>query len=332
MLAYVVLVPATLLLAGWIYQRIGSARDRRRCPPPGRIVNGLHVHMTGSGLPPVVLESGIAASSLSWTRVADQLSRQFTTVRYDRAGLAWSKLAREPRTPDSIVRDLKQLLDAIKLPRPFVLVGHSFGGLIARLYAARYPGELLGLVLVDPALLTEWADPPTQRRHMLQRGVILSRRGAWLARVGFVRLALHLATGGRRTLPKLMARLSSSRGGTSLVERLVGEVRKLPEPLWPAVRAHWCRPESFLSMADHLQSLAGVAAAVRAVPALGDLPLQVISGAHLTESQLAEHRQLAALSAQGRHVIAPDSGHWVHLDRPDYVAEAIRSVCACHHR
>jgi pimeloyl-ACP methyl ester carboxylesterase len=295
-------------------------------------VKGLHVQVTGNGLPPVVFESGIAASSLSWERVAAALSPRYMTVRYDRAGLAWSQLAREPRTADTIVRDLKNLLDAIELPRPFILVGHSFGGLIARLYAARHRDELAGLVLVDPALLTEWADPPPQRRHMLGRGVMLSRRGAWLARIGFVRLALHLATRGKHTLPRLMARLSSSQRGSSLVERLVGEVRKLPEPLWPAVRSHWCRPESFLSMADHLQSLPGVAGAVHATRNLGDLPVEVVSGGHLTQSQLEEHRSLAALSTRGRHVVAEGCGHWVHLDRPESVLQAIHSVSIRHHR
>jgi pimeloyl-ACP methyl ester carboxylesterase len=331
-LLYVLLAPAALLFAGWLYQQMGAARDRRRHPPPGNLVKGLHVQVTGHGLPPVVLEAGIAASSLSWARLAPELSREFLTVRYDRAGLAWSRLSPEPRTPDSILTELKQLLDAIELPRPFVFVGHSFGGLIGRLYAARHREEVAGLVLIDPALLMEWADPPPQRRLMLGRGVMLSRRGAWLARIGFVRLALHLATGGRRALPKLMARLSSSRSGSNLMERLAGEVRKLPETVWPAVRAHWCRPESFLAMADHLQSLPAVAAAVHAASGLGDLPLVVISGSHLTPQQLQEHRELAALSSQGRHVTAEGSGHWVHLDRPELVAAAIRSVCACHHR
>jgi pimeloyl-ACP methyl ester carboxylesterase len=201
---------------------------------------------------------------------------------------------------------------------PAVLVGHSFGGLLVRLYAAAHPEHVAGLVLVDPALTAEWSVPTQGRLAMLQRGVKLSRRGAWLARIGFVRLALAALSAGARPLAKLFARASSG-GATPVTERLVGEVRKLPPELWPVVQSHWCRADCFESMADHLATLPAVAAAVARLGSPGVRTI-VISGAHLTTEQLTEHRSL------GEHVIAAGSGHWVHLDRPDLIAEAVHKL------
>ena len=160
---------------------------------------------------------------------------------------------------------------------------------------------------------------------MLGRGIALSRRGALLARIGFVRFSLSMLTRGARALPKLISQLSSGKGH-SVSERLVGEVRKLPPELWPAVQSHWCRPESFESMARHLEALPATAARVDKTKPIGAIPVTVISGAHLTTEQLAEHSAIAASSQRGRHITAEGSGHWVHLDRPEVVIEAIREI------
>ena len=184
-------------------------------------------------------------------------------------------------SPDEMVGSFRQLLAQVGLTPPFVLVGHSFGALLVRIYADRWPEEVAGLVLVDPALVAEWGNPTPQRLRMLGRGIALSRRGALLARIGFVRFSLSLLTRGARALPKLISQLSSGKGH-SVSERLVGEVRKLPPELWPAVQSHWCRPESFESMARHLEALPATAARVAKTKPIGAIPVTVISGGHLT--------------------------------------------------
>ena len=153
----------------------------------------------------------------------------------------------------------------------------------------------------------------------------MSRRGALLAQIGFVRFSLALLTGGLHFLPKALSRLSSGKGH-SVSSRLVGEVRKLPPELWPAVQSHWCRPESFQSMARHLQSLPATAALVAQTKPIQGTPVTVISGGHLTGAQIAEHEAIARSSEYGRHVVAKNSGHWVHLDEPDTVIAAIREM------
>ncbi|MBI1790320.1 MAG: alpha/beta fold hydrolase, partial [Acidobacteria bacterium] len=145
-----------ILLAGVVYQAVGTALDKRRYPPPGRIVEGMHLRVEGAGDPTVVLEAGIAATSLSWSRVQPEVAKFARVLSYDRAGLGWSGPASGPRTVDRLVAELRQLLAGAGLPGPYVLVGHSFGGLVARAFAARYPDEVAGLVLVDPVHPREW--------------------------------------------------------------------------------------------------------------------------------------------------------------------------------
>jgi pimeloyl-ACP methyl ester carboxylesterase len=318
------LVPAAVVGAGILYQRRGSRKDRKRYPPPGKIIMAaganVHVQQSGTGEPTVILEAGIAASSLSWSLVQPRVAEFTRVISYDRSGFAWSGPCHCPRAPEQILRELDAVIGDAKC----VLVGHSFGGLITRLYASRFPEKVYGLVLVDPALLCEWAEPTDQRRQMLQRGVSLSRRGAMLARLGVVRGALAMLTGGARWLPKAVNRASSGRGA-SVTERLVGEVRKLPPEVWPAVQSHWSRPECFESMAMHLEALPHVARAAGEGD-LGDLPLIVISGSHLRSEALEEHKTIANLSTRGKHIIAASGGHWVHLDEPDTVVNAIREI------
>ncbi|MEJ7608919.1 MAG: alpha/beta hydrolase [Bryobacteraceae bacterium] len=314
-----------LVLCGVVYQRAGAAYDRRRYPGPGETIqaNGVQLHMysMGQGTPAVLFESGISASSVNWTNLQRELSRETEAVAYDRAGLAWSGACPGPRSPEQIIAELQSV--TAKIPKPFVFVGHSFGCLIGRIYASRFPDDLCGLVLIDPALTSEWSKPSTQRRQMLARGVRLSRRGAWLCHIGFVRFCLTLLSHGARALPKLLARASSG-NASGVLDRLVGEVRKMPSELWPSIRSHWCRPESFESMAAHLASLPAMSCAAEGVNDLGLIPVVVISGAHLTSTQRAEHAAVAATSSRGIHLNASRGGHWVQLDEPELVLAAIR--------
>lgn len=115
--------------------------------PAGR---RLALTRTGSGLPPVVFETGLGAEASEWDSVG-QAVRQWTAVcRYDRANRGASDPAPKPRTVQNLADDLHALLANAAIQRPVVLVGHSLGGLIVRLYAHQHPGEVAGLVLVDP--------------------------------------------------------------------------------------------------------------------------------------------------------------------------------------
>jgi pimeloyl-ACP methyl ester carboxylesterase len=327
-LLIVVVLALAAVAAGALYQAVGAAVDRRKFPPPGRMVDiggrRLHLVESGSGSP-VIFESGISATCLNWTAARNQVQQFARACAYDRAGLGWSDLARTPRTASAIVDDLHRLLQAAAIPGPYILVGHSFGGLVVQAYAAKFPNELAGLVLVDPLAAREWLAPSPADLRMLRLGVKLSRRGAVLARIGIVRAALALLMAGGRLLPQWIARASSGRGET-VITRIVGEVRKMPPETWPMVRAHWCDPKSFWGMAGYLASLEESAREVAAMKIPEDIPVSVLSAANSTPEQLEEREALAGRSPRGRHIIARKSGHWIQLDEPELVAEAIREL------
>ena len=329
----ILLVSAALVIilvaAGALYHWVGAAADSHKFPPPGRLVKiedqRLHLVDVGSGSPAVIFESGIAASSLNWSAIQAEVAQFTRACAYDRAWLGWSDPAGTPRIASRLVEELHALLIAARVPAPYVLAGHSFGGLLVEAYAVAHPNQVAGLVLIDPLPAAEWLNVSEAQLRMLHRGVKLSRRGAMLARLGVVRISLALLSGGARKVPKLAARLASGRGESTL-SRLVGEVQKMPPETWPMVQAHWCQPKAFRGMAEYLESLPATARQAAALDALPSIPVWILSAGGSTPSQLAERDAMADRSAQGKHVIVHDSGHWIHLDQPRVVVEAIREM------
>jgi pimeloyl-ACP methyl ester carboxylesterase len=263
----------------------------------------------------VVLEAGIAASSVSWSLVQDRVARFTTVLSYDRAGFGRS---RDPGSGDGTARaaatDLAALLDRSGLEGPYVLAGHSFGGLIVRIFQQLFPEKTAGLVLVDPVVRGDWREMTPR----LRRGVTLSRRGAILARLGVVRFALGLLTGGSLRIPKMLARLSAG-NGAGVADRLVAQVRKIPQQHWPEIASHWSEARSFEAMARNLEQLPVSVNQLDESRGLGHLPLIVLSAGHANR----EHLRDASLSTRGESIVVPESGHWMQLDAPDAVAEAI---------
>ena len=298
--------------------------------PPGLLVDighrRLHLFSMGEGSPPVVLEAGIAASSLSWSHVQPRVATFARTYSYDRAGLAWSDPCVRPVTAASCADDLHRLLSAAGVKGPCVLVGHSYGAFVLHVYASRHPERVAGLVLVDPIYPDEWLNLPRRERWRLKGGAFLSRVGALLARTGLVRACLTRLSRGSTGVPRRISRMFGSEAA-KVLSRLVGEVQKLPVETWPAVQAHWSEPKCFTSMAEHL---AGLRKSAAEVAACGDLPrhipVAILSAATQSEAYRQEHARMAARSEHGRHVLASGSGHWILLDEPDLVVDAIRHV------
>src|SRR5215213_3945051 len=142
-----------LAVIGAIYQVIATQIDQRTYSPPGEMVdvNGhlMHINCMGEGGTTVVLEAANFGMSAHWFRVQQQLGKTTRVCAYDRAGMGWSEPGSELRDARQISSELHTLLKGASTEGPYVLVGHSYGGLYARMYAARYSDETAGVALVD---------------------------------------------------------------------------------------------------------------------------------------------------------------------------------------
>ena len=256
-------------------------------------------------------------------REVAQFSR---AVSYDRAGHGWSDATSEPRTARQIAKELHALLNAAGVPGPYVLVGHSFGGYVVRAFADLYRHDVVGMVLVDSIHPAEWVNPTAEQLKVIHVGMRYAWIAAWLARLGLIRFCLaRVARGSPRFAWVAASAFGAS--ATSAVQRIAGEIRKLPATVLPNVRAFWSQPKSFLSLAQYVAGLPLSAMQTAASLSLGDLPLVVLSGDHHVPPY-TDWRDLAQLSSQARQLLVADSGHWIHLDRPEIATQAIREVVA----
>src|SRR6266545_2530535 len=152
-LLYPVLAVLALASVGAGYETIQESVDASAYPMPGQQVDvgghRLHLHCTGTGSPTVVLEPGLGEISSMFGWIAPAVARDTRVCVYDRAGRGWSESAAGPQDGVQIATDLHTLLDRAHISEPYVLAGHSFGGLYVRIFAARYPQQVAGLVLLD---------------------------------------------------------------------------------------------------------------------------------------------------------------------------------------
>ncbi|HET9743956.1 MAG TPA: alpha/beta hydrolase [Terriglobales bacterium] len=318
-----------VVFSGVAYQQVGLRIDQRRFPAPGRMVDiggfRLHLYESGNvhGKATVVLESGISASSLNWRAVQGEISKFARVCSYERVGLGWSELCETDCTPASLAAQLHVLLQAGGITGPYLLVGHSFGALVVRAFAACWPDETIGLVLVDPLDPAEWTPISDEQRRMIAHGVALSRRGALAAKVGVVRLCLSLLMAGNRALPRLAAKLWSGRASV-VTDRIAGQVRKMPAETWPLVAMHWKQPKCFEGMARHFECLERSVAEMSIAPAL-NIPVTILVGTQ--NEHPADPREYAKkVSPRAKLVYASGSGHWIQLDEPELVVNTVREM------
>ena len=271
----------------------------------------------------MILESGISASSLNWRAVQSEVAKFTRVCSYDRAGLGWSELCDQPCTPSSLAAQLHALLRRAEVPPPYILVGHSFGALIVRAFAATYSQETVGVVLVDPLDPAEWTPLTSEQQRIIARGIRLSRRGALGARVGVVRLFLNLLLADNRFLPRMAAKAWIG-SASEVTDRIAGQVRKMPPETWPLVAAHWSQAKSYKGMAQHFECLAESLKEATQMPVLS-APVTVLIG-KLNEHPADPCEHAKAISAHTNLVAAEQSGHWIQLDEPQLVVNSVREL------
>ena len=325
-LLWLLLLVPVLLLAGLLYQWIGSRLDRRRFLRLGRLVSIgerrqlFTMEMGDKTGPSVIFESGIGATSQNWARIQQSVSEFAHTISYDRLGLGWSTPAVSARIPSQVVEELRAMLQAAGIAPPYLLVGHSFGGLVVRYFAAEYPDEVVGAVLVDAMRTNEWPPVDESQRRLLNRGVQLTQWGVPIAYFGLARLTTmsFFCRSGRFT--SLFTRAT---GGHNVLERVTSELHKMPAGVWRIVAAHWSNPAYFRGMTAHILGVPGtVEEMLNATPIMG-MPVVLLTPGRPKAISDADLRKIGPDAEQ---VIAEESGHWLHLDEPELVIEHIRKM------
>ncbi len=318
---------AGLHLAGRAYQNAGVLRDQSSHPPPGRMHDGMHLRVEGEGSPTVLFEAGLAASSISWSCIQQEVAAYTRSIAYDRLGLGWSHAPARPRSLCSMARELSEGLSAADIHGPLVLVAHSFGGCLARYFAAAHPGRVAALVLVDPMEQCEFHPLTHSLDRQLRRGSLLAQFGAELCEWGFLRFALESALKHSAKLSRLVSQsMNGNRRGSELSVKLLDEIRKLPPSTWGDIKSHWCCPKNLRVVAEYFDLMPKLCATPLDNSVLRDLPLWVISTGTTPAPRLAGHHRTAALSTRGRHILAERSGHWVQFDAPELLLDTIRQA------
>jgi pimeloyl-ACP methyl ester carboxylesterase len=296
--------------ASAIYQQIAEAADKRRFPPPGHIVDvgsrRMHILAMGSGSPAIVIVPALGANVLEWVRVLRATSAETTVCAYDRAGLGWSDPQHGTMTVDGMADDLRALLKAADIAPPYIIAGHSMGGIVARRFQSRYPGHVAGMLLIDSShedqarrLGDDDAWYGFKRAARRQLRILGVRRIA--ARIGLVG-GLDAAGLAWETAPEYTGSAKAVSLSTNQRRAVVQEMLLLARPQG--------QPQN-----------------------LGALPLTVLSAGSASRRKWATwaawcclQDELAALSSRGAHMYAVNADHNVHLDDPEVVVQAIQDL------
>ena len=286
-LLYPVIVVLALASIGGGYQTLGEAADAEAYPMPGRLIDvgghRLHLSCTGAGAPTVVLEPGAGgmSSSLGW--IAPAVARDTRVCVYDRAGRGWSEPADSAQDGAQIATDLHTLLQRGHVPGPYVLAGHSFGGLYVLTFTARYPDEVAGMVLVDSTAPAAAATP----------GTLSPGHGG--SNDAMSRVSALVSTAARLGLARLYAQVDSG---------------SLPPRSRDEVRASVATPSTLCSTIDeYLQAAASVEQAA-ALRDFADKPLIVLTaGRGHDAAWSAAQNRLARLSTNSVHRVIDGAAH-----------------------
>jgi len=308
---------------------------------PGRLIDlgGWRLHLNCSGRaapsrPAVILEAGAGDFSVDWSLVQPLVAPFARVCSYDRAGAGWSDLGPRPRTMRQQVWELHAELEKAGEKPPFVLVGHSNGGWLVRLFAETYPADVSGLVLVDAGAedpLRVLADGKVTHASELAKG----------QQIPAVKTSGPLRESDLP--PRIVSLIQASIRGMAghfndpPRDKLPPEARRMREWSLSQIKHPASNDNPF--EADELAAM--LAERKKKQHVLGDLPLIVISrglpeekgpqAAQREEAHRKDQAALLTLSSAGKPIVAAKSGHHVPLDEPGVVASAIREIVRVRH-
>lgn len=247
----------------------------------------MHIYRTGEGGPAVVLDAGLSGTSLGWSLVQSEISTFTTACSYDRAGYAWSDASPLKRTSANIAGELHTLLEKAGIPGPYILVGHSFGGCNALVFADLYPGETLGVVLVD-SVHEEMGEIGSQGWFQ------------WLL----------VVTGYKRL-----------KGPSPEIVRMF---EPLPEKISESYIAQMNRTGYATVVSRELEGFNESLAQMAKINI--SVPLIVITAGIADEGWKAHQLKLLAKSTRARQIVAEKSDHMINHHEPGIIVEAVREI------
>jgi pimeloyl-ACP methyl ester carboxylesterase len=268
--------------------------------PPGALVDvgerRLHVYCTGRGSPTVLLDAGVGASYLDWVHVQPRVAKFARVCSFDRGGYGWSDRGPKPRLSSTIVEELRTALDALGVAPPFVVVGHSFGGLNAQYFSRAHPEEVAGMVLVD-------AVHPEQFERFEAAGIDVPVSASRRFKLGSI---LQVTEGMPRQLVKLAWQLSRNE---KAIAAMYNELRNMP---------------ASAAQTAALMRLPDVPMVV--VTHGGEIWTSASTGPEMERVWREMQRELASAVDAGELLVAPEAGHQIQLDAPELVCRSIASV------
>jgi pimeloyl-ACP methyl ester carboxylesterase len=299
-LVYPVFAALVLSAFGGAYETYGETSDRGDYSMPGRLIDvgghSLHINCAGTGSPTVVLEPGLGEPSTAMAWISTDVATTTRVCVYDRAGRGWSESASGPQDGVQTATDLHTLLDRAGEPGPYVLAGHSAGGIYVLNFAHLYPQSVAGVALLDSM-------------HPEQYTKIAS----WPA---FYELFRRVSA----VLPSL-SRFGISR---AISESSYGD---LPDSARDAERAFLSTPRHNRSIRDEFSQLRTAMAEARSLTSLGDRPLVVVTAEKEAESGwIAAQDELAALSTNSAHRLLPDATHAMLTENQAVAAQSSRAI------
>ena len=279
-----VVVLLVLAIVGAIYQAIATELAERAYPPPGEMVDAggysLHINCVGQGSPTVVLDGGSGEMSAQWVWVQREVSDTTRVCAYDRAGMGWSEMGPEPRDAKQISGELHTLLTEAGIEGPYVLVGHSFGGLYMQTYATRYPDEVAGVSLVESSHPEQFSYRPVARDSYEPQKRIFAV-ASLLARIGVVRLLFKLSPAPPALPQQQRAQIDALSPSTRQVSTYALELRATPQ----------------------------TTTQTRNLRSLGDKPLAVVTAGTQEPEWLKLQDDLVTLSSDSTHRVVQGATH-----------------------
>ncbi|NHD18349.1 MULTISPECIES: alpha/beta hydrolase [unclassified Actinopolyspora] len=293
-------------LAGSCYQAVMERRDREWSKPAGELidVDGHRIHLVCDGAretgPTVVFENGMTCPLQEWEWIAPRIAEHTGTVRYDRPGNGFSDPTPHPRTADRMATELETVLERARVPGPYILVGHSFGGLLVRHFAHRNPERTAGVVLVDATHPEELERSPRQQRGL-----------PWL----------------EQTMHTWWAR---ARLGILRHSNMDSPLDQLPEAAATTVRERMSTPGSWRAALRELRAWReSIQYETRNLPLPGGCSLSVVTAGRQISNDPVHGRlqqDLAALGAESAHTVVDDADHYTLVTVPEHAERVVRAI------